>query len=97
MHVGVYFSLKGTVYANNSGIPITHDRAGEWYFPGGIRVPILGIGASRATTFYRNRGDNGMVNLNRVSTDVMSPTGLFCCMVPDATDVIQRACANIGE
>ena len=74
-------------------------RAGEWYFPDSLRtqVPVLGAGASRATTFYRNRGNDGTVNLNRVSTNVMMPTGLFCCEVPDATDALLTACANIGE
>lgn len=27
----------------------------------------------------------------------MMPTGIFCCEVPDAADVIQSICANIGE
>ena len=48
-------------------------------------------------TFYRNRGDNGTVNLNRVDTGVMSPIGLFCCEVPDGNNVTQRLCADIGE
>ena len=116
MHTGVYLSLKGTVYANNSVILITEiasntglqcitdrspccgtqGRAGQWYFPDGNQVPVLGVGATKATTFYRNRGDDGSVNLNRLS-DIMSPTGLFCCEIPDATNIHQRVCANIGE
>ena len=58
-------------------------RAGDWHFPddGGM-VPSFSGGA---TTFYRNRGDDGTVNLNRVSNDVMMPTGQYCCVVPDAT------------
>ena len=119
--VGVYLSLKGTVYANNSVIPITEigetyysssntglqcitdrmpccatlpNRAGHWYFPDGTTtVPSRG----GATTFYRNRGNSGAVNLNRLSTGIRSPTGLFCCVVPDATNVIQRVCASVGE
>ena len=73
------------------------DRAGEWYFSNRIRVPVLGTvkDNNKATTFYRNRGDDGTVNLNRVSTNVFMPTGLFCCEVPDALNVMQRACANI--
>ena len=119
MHTGVYFSLRGVVYANNSNIHITEigetdyysnnglqcitdrrpccytrpNRFGEWYFPGGTTtVPTLG----GATSFYRNRGDNGTVNLNRVNANVMMPTGLFCCVVPNATGVMQKICANIG-
>ena len=70
-------------------------RTGEWYFPGsGGTVPTFG---SNPTTFYRNRGDDGTVNLNRLNNDVMMPTGQFCCVVPDATDVNQMACAIISE
>ena len=63
--------------------------AGEWLFPdeGGV-VPMQG------TTFRRNRGDDGTVNLNRAS-GILSPTGRYCCVVPDATDVMQWACAII--
>ena len=54
-------------------------------------------GLSTAVSFYRNRGfDDGTVNLNRLS-GVMMPTGLFCCEVPDARDIMQTVCANIGE
>ena len=69
------------------------NRAGEWFFPNGIVVPVSGA----ATTFYRNRGDDGTVNLNRVNTGIISPTGLFCRVVPDATGTIQRVCAAISE
>ena len=71
------------------------NKAGEWYFPddGGM-VPAL---ESDALTFYTSRGDDGTVNLNRVSNDVMMPTGQFCCVVLDATGVTQWACAIICE
>ena len=68
------------------------NRAGEWFFPNETMVLVMGT----ANTFFRDRGD-GTVNLNRVSDSVMSPTGLFCCEVPDATGVMQRVCANISE
>ena len=118
---GVFFSLKGVVYANNSSvIPITEigetndtsntglqcitdrrpccgsppHRFGVWYFPGGMTtVPTQG----GATSFYRNRGDDGTVNLNRLNANVMMPTGLFCCVVPDVNDDMQTVCANICE
>ena len=120
MCAGVYLSLRGVVYANNSAIQITEigetdrhtdlnnglqcitdripccasvfNRFGEWYFPDGTAVPVQSV----ATTFYRNRRDNGTVNLNRLNTNIMMPTGLFCCEVPDASDRTQRVCANIG-
>ena len=122
MCTGVYLSLNGVVYANNSTIQITEigqtdpdtdlneglqcitdrmpccqsfsNRLGEWRFPKEMgTVPPVGT----ATSFYRNRGDDGTVNLNRVNTNVMSPTGLFCCEVPDAAGDIRPVCANIGK
>ena len=57
------------------------NRHGDWFFPDGGVVPNQ-VGA---TTFFRNRGDDGTVNLNRLNSDVMMPTGRFCCVVPDAT------------
>jgi hypothetical protein len=50
---------------------------------------------STAVSLYRTRGDDGTVNLNRLS-GVMMPTGLFCCEVPDAAGDTQSLCANIG-
>ena len=125
-HTGVYLSLKGTVYANNSVINITEigetdtsispppnsnnglqciaDRmpccrfgggqVGEWFFPDGTMVP-----GGSGSAFYRNRGynDDGTVNLNRANTNVIMPTGLFCCEVPDATGIVQWACVNVCE
>ena len=71
-------------------------RAGDWYFPNGTRVPVLGAGADMATAFYRNRGnEDGTVNLNRLNTSVFMPTGLFCCEVSDAAGMTQRLCADI--
>ena len=68
------------------------NRVGEWFFSDGTVVP------ERGSTLYRNRGQNdGTVNLNRANINVMSPTGLFCCVVPDATGVMQRICANVCE
>ena len=67
---------------------------GDWLFPNGERVPSFNSGA---TTFSRSRGNDGTVNLHRVSNDVMIPTGQYCCVVPDATGVDQWACVNIGE
>jgi hypothetical protein len=70
----------------------TPNRAGQWYMytPDRTMVPVQ----STAVSFYRNRGIDGTVNLNRVS-GVTMPTGLFCCEVPDATSVMQKLCASI--
>jgi hypothetical protein len=67
------------------------DRIGQWYFPNGMLVSVKG----RSQFFYRDRGDNGTVNLNRVSENVMSPTGQFCCVVPDSNGTNQTLCVNI--
>ena len=69
------------------------DRAGEWYFPDGNIIPGP---PGNPTSFSRTRGDDGIVNLNRLNNVIM-PTGLFCCEVPDALNVMQRRCANIGK
>ena len=120
--VGIYLSLRGTTYANNSIIFITEigetnpdttlngglqcitdkkpccrfssHKVGEWLFPDGNNVPSF----ADALTLYRNRGrDDGTVNLNQLNTNITSPTGLYCCKVPDATDVTQLVCVNIGK
>ena len=69
------------------------NNSGEWYFPNGTTVPIQ----DRAASFYRNRGGDGTVNLNRAASDVILPTGLFCCVIPDVTDTLQRVCATISK
>ena len=92
-----------TIDSVNSGLQCITDRmsccagarAGEWYLPDGTRVPVLGAGATMATAFYRNRGDDGTVNLNRLN-NVLMPTGLFYCEVLDAAGVDQTVCAEIG-
>ena len=70
---------------------IGNPRLGEWYQPNGALVQ----GTTSTTAFYRTRGDNGDVSLKRPS-DVKSPTGQFCCEVPDATNTNQTLCVNIG-
>ena len=71
-------------------------QTGEWYFPDGGMVQPIGS-TPTPTAFFRNRGDDGTVNLNRVSNDVMMPTGQYCCEVPDATGVNRMTCAIICE
>ena len=118
-YAGIYLSLNGTVYSNNSVIMISEignhignglqcvtDRmpcctaqpnissTGDWFFPDGGKVPSLHI---EAETFGRNRGSDGTVNLHRVSNDVMTPTGQYCCVVPDAISVLQKLCATVGK
>ena len=68
-------------------------RTGEWLFPNGTAVPIQDV----STSFYRTRGDDGTVNLNRRNNNIFMPTGLFCCEIPDALDIMQTLCVNISE
>ena len=106
-HNGIFLANNSAVYISDIGeTPNTRlqcitDRmpccetspndAGEWFFLGNG-----GMDPNTPTTFYRNRGDDGTVNLNRVS-GATSPTGKYCCVVQDATGVMQWACAIICE
>ena len=45
--------------------------------------------------FYRGRGDNQTVYLNR-RNNAQSPTGSFCCELPDNSDVTHRLCVTLG-
>ena len=53
------------------------NRHGEWYYPNGTRVPNNAAGQD----FYRGRGDNGTVRLQR-RNNAMSPLGTFYCELP---------------
>ena len=66
------------------------NRYGEWYYPDGSRVPIEGAGIS----FYRNRNDEGLVLLHR-RYHSLYPTGIYCCVLPDADDVNQNLCIGL--
>ena len=120
LHAGVYFSLRGRVYSNNSVILITEigqsnnglqcvtDRmqccqypygAGQWFYPNGGTVSsyyYYYYAYYYGESFYRTRSDDSSVILYRYNSDIMSPTGLFCCMLPDARGNEQTLCANIG-
>ena len=69
------------------------NRLGEWYYPNGSSVPIGTHGGG--VNFFRNRDDHGSVNLNRVSNNVIDPTGEFCCSIPDASNITMNVCATI--
>lgn len=63
--------------------------AGNWYFPSNEPVGIEMGGGN----FYRDRGLS-VVRLHR-RNDVMMPTGLFCCVVPDTSGMNQRICIMV--
>ena len=70
-------------------------RAGQWYFPNGSAVEILGnrYYYGYINYFYRNRGE-GIVRLNRIGTP--SESGYFYCQIPDVSGTIQTVHLNIG-
>ena len=70
-----------------------HNTAGDWFYPGGGLVMHTGI----LQEFGRDRNANGEINLYRANSSVMSPTGRFCCRVPDANGVEQTVCVNVGK
>lgn len=70
-------------------------RAGEWYYPNGTRVANMGYNAHIGHTsyFFRSRGTQ-TVHLKRERHP--SERGKFCCEVPNAYNMIQSICVNIG-
>ena len=64
---------------------------GEWFYPDRSLIRVKDSGDD----IYRNRG-TGIVRLNR-RNNATSPTGQFCCVVPDATLTNRITCIDIGE
>ena len=64
---------------------------GEWLHPNSSTVNIRALNEA----FYRNR-DRSVVRLHRRG-DSTSPTGKFCCEIPDANYTIIKMCVNLGE
>ena len=60
------------------------NRFGQFYYPNGVQVPVK----NAAHVFYRNRGDQ-LIRLNR-REGTASPTGRFCCEIPDASGEVQN-------
>ena len=103
LYAGVKLILRGVEYPQNVTVSIMDigegdaalacqtdrrpccrsNRIGEWYFPNGSLVRTEGHGDD----FYRNRGDNGTVRLNRRGNSVAYPEGTFRCVVPDANNI----------
>ena len=66
-------------------------RAGEFYFPDGIRVPTYHF---PTPTYYRNRGSR-FIRLNRRTNGTI--TGLFHCEISDASGTMVNLFINIGK
>ena len=62
------------------------NRYGEFYYPNGERVPVVGLAGG--TELYRNRG-NQLIRLNR-RRGVVSSRGKYRCEIPDDGDVMQK-------
>ena len=70
-----YTNLSQCCNISNSGF-----RVGEWYFPNKTTVKTKG---EDNKDFYRNRGTR-VVRLNR-RNNAMTPTGIFCCVIPGSS------------
>ena len=68
------------------------EKAGEFYFPDGTQVPILGADPS-IRTYYRDRA-SGFIRLNRRNNGM--ETGEFRCEIPDASGTTVNLFINIG-
>ena len=66
------------------------NRFGEWRYPNGSLVPNNAAGQD----FFRGRGDNQTLYLNR-RNNAQSPTGSFCCELPDNSDVKHTLCVSL--
>lgn len=108
----MYLSLNGRVLVTNEDLTITDigegDRAlfcftdlsqccvdesrGQWLFPDGTTIPL--DSTQDKLDFSIERG-SGFVRLNR-KNNATSPSGMFCCEVPDATSSLIQICININ-
>ena len=78
----------------DSDTPTGVGALGQWLYPNGSAVGAMG----GREDFYVDRGSS-VVRLHR-RINATSPTGNFCCEVPDATSTNMRICINtqaVGE
>ena len=73
--------------ANNSG------ALGGWSYPNSSSVSTGQ--SNKESNLYNNR-DRSVVRLNRRGNS-SSPTGKFCCEIPDASYTFIMMCVNLGE
>ena len=86
------FCVTDLTHCCRVGIDTRDDTVlGQWFYPNGTDVPVAGEGYD----VYSSRGPS-IVRINR-RNNIRSPTGLYCCEVPDATNTLRRICANIGK
>ncbi len=72
------------------------DSVGNWLYPDGTIV--FGNSDNRDGDFTRS-SHTQQIHLNRKSIDVVSPTGVYTCQVPDGSDtaIIHNATITLGE
>jgi hypothetical protein len=69
-------------------------RFGEWFYPNRSAVSIDGSGNS----FYRDRGDDGIVRLHRRGITALSAAmGQYCCEILNANDVNHQLCIHFSK
>ena len=69
-------------------------KIGEWYYPNNTMVPKR---VAYEWIFYRDRDNDGSVNLNRMSNS--DATGTYCCQVPDKNcdGLYHTLCIDLGK
>ncbi len=69
---------------------------GNWLYPNGTKV--IGNNANQFLNFTRS-SHTQQIRLNRKRPDVMSPTGVYTCEVPDGSDntITHTATITLGE
>lgn len=86
-------SSPNQLVCTSDRIPCCQDHGG-WYFPNKSEVMNIS-NKPTPTAFHTDRNGNGEVNLYRVNSDVVSPTGYFCCKTIDATDSNHTLCVYL--
>ena len=69
---------------------IKNNKGGEFYYPNNSAVPG---NFHSSNSLYRNR-DSQVVRLNR-RNDVLSPTGIYKCKIPDSTGMNRNIYINV--
>ena len=72
----------------DSDTPSGEEVLGRWLYPNGSTIGEM----SKGEDFYTDRGSS-VVRLNR-RNNVTSPSGRFCCEIPDASFTETRICMN---
>ncbi len=89
-------SNVNTMCCRGSDDPPGGSGQGSWLYPDGTTVP--GNSGNTERNFTRSRNAQ-QIRLNRKRTDVMFPTEVYTCEVPDEsnTTIIHTATITLGE